>query len=50
MSANRILSLVYMVLVAPMVMAESAYEINGLNSRMTFTEVLDQCQGTGWRL
>lgn len=47
MSANRILLLVYMVLMAPIVMAETAYEINGLNSRMTFSEVLDRAKALG---
>lgn len=47
MTAHRLVSLLCMVLVAPTVMAESAYEINGLNSRMTFTEVLDQAKALG---
>ena len=47
MRANRVLSLLCMALAVPMVMAESAYEINGLNSRMTFSEVLDQAKALG---
>ena len=34
-------------MMAPIVMAEPAYEINGLNSRMTFNQVLDRAKALG---
>ena len=47
MKASRVFSLVCMVLAAPMVVAQSAYELAGLNSRMTFSEALDQAKSLG---
>ncbi|MCX2978454.1 hypothetical protein [Candidatus Marimicrobium litorale] len=47
MSANKLLLLVYMVLMAPIVIAESAYELHGLSSRMTFSAALEQAKALG---
>ena len=47
MSANKLLLLVYMVLMAPIVIAESAYQLHGLSSRMTFSAALEQAKALG---